>query len=427
MVKQLQVREEGRKEGISVLVAVLFIVGEIAGTGILAFPESMKGVGWFGPLAIAIGCLGGGYAGVLLGNSWLILETRDPSLQDVKTRNPYPLIGLTAAGRVGRATTTLTLIIMLFGSAVVQMLIFAETVHSLIPETSFLSLSFCKWIVLAGVVLLPFSLLGSPVDFWPVALFAMSSTTIACVLIVIAALLEDTTPAVAAVTADQQSAISLKSVLLGFSTIIFGYGGASALPTIQNDMRDKKGFSVAVMIAFGIMLTLYLPVSVIGYWKFGSAVKSNIVRNLTPSPLVTLIQCLITAHVFCAFLIQLNPVNLTIESMLSLDHSFNWKRCLSRSCIIALTILTGQAVPKFGKLLNLLGAFSVTMQSYILPAIFYFLICPSKSFVVRIALLLMVLLGTLIAISSSFFALMELFSPQAFTTPCFLCDCVVLD
>ena len=427
IVKGLDAEKAGKKNGIGVLVAVLFIVGEIAGTGMLAFPHAMKGIGWFGPLVIVIGCLGGGYAGVVLGKSWLILEDRDPALQKVTTRNPYSLIGFAAAGVTGRAMTTITLILMLFGSAVVQMLIFAETIQSLIPENHFVSISFCKWIILVGIILLPFSLLGSPVDFAPVAFFAMSSTTIASLLIVIAIFREDAVSLTESETAEHN--ISIKTVLLGISTIVFGYGGASVLPTIQNDMRDKRKFTGAVVFAFGLMMCLYVPVSAIGYWKFGDHVKSNIVRNLTPSPLVTVIECLVLAHVFCAFLIQLNPVNLTIESMLGLDHSFNWKRSVSRSFLITLAIFTGQAIPKFGKLLNLLGAVTVTMQSYILPAIFYYLLCPpaKSTLIAKTVLIGMIVMGVVISISSSFFALVELFHPDAFTRPCFICDCVKLD
>lgn len=434
--------------GINVITACLFIVGEIAGTGILAFPESFKGMGWFGAVVIFFGCIGACYAGVVLGKSWLILEERDPYLATTKTRDPYTVIGYSACGTIGRRWTTVTLIMMLFGSSCVQELVFAETMSSLIPDTE---LCFCEWIIIVGICLMPFSFLGSPVDFWPVAFFAMSSTSLACILIIIAIVtddgqtLEEASSNVISNTSfteplafeEPRSFITFKSVMLGISTIIFGYGGASVLPTIQNDMLDKKQFTKSIVSAFTLMLLLYLPVSSIGYWKFGAGVKANIIRNLEPSILVTCIEVLILGHVFCAFLIQINPVNLTLETLLGIPHSFNWKRCMSRTFIIFLSIMTGLTVPKFGKLLNFLGAFSVSLQSFVLPALFYAKLKQSEKTswyktlrecsITNLSLFLVAAFGIFIAFVSTIYSLIDLIHPDAFTQPCFMNACVKLD
>lgn len=88
-------------EGLGIVTACLFIVGEIAGTGILALPDAIKSCGWSGAIAIFIVCIAYGYAGVLLGECWNILELQDESLKTAKTRNAYSLIGQRAAGNVG--------------------------------------------------------------------------------------------------------------------------------------------------------------------------------------------------------------------------------------------------------------------------------------------------------------------------------------
>ena len=43
---------------------------------------------------------------------------------------------------------------------------------------------------------------------------------------------------------------SISSFFLGFSTILFSFGGASTFPTIQNDMTDKAKFKWSIVIAF---------------------------------------------------------------------------------------------------------------------------------------------------------------------------------
>ena len=429
------------QHGISAFTACLFIIGEIAGAGILVLPESFKGMGWFGVVVIIFGCLGAGYAGVVLAKSWLILEERSSELRNTKTRDPYTVIGYSACGAIGRRWTTVTLIMMLFGCCCVQLLVFAETISSLIPNNG---ICFCEWIVIVGLCLTPISFLGSPMDFSPVAFFAMSSSSIAFILIVVDILIQDESLKFDEDLAtkgklpveEAQTFITLKSFMLGISTILYAYSGASALPTIQNDMKNKKQFTKSIVSAFGLMLMLFLPVSAIGYWKFGSSVKTNIIRNLEPSPLVTCIEVLMLGHVFCAFLIQVNPINLTIESLLGIDHSFNWKRCTARTIVVILAVMTGLAVPKFAKLLNFIGSFSVSLQSFVLPALFYLkLKQPLKSgfsFLTpfswnNLVLVVIAVFGIFIAFVSTFYSLIDLFHPDAFSQPCFMNACVKLD
>ena len=209
----------GHLRGISVLTASLFMVGEIAGTGILAFPFSLLATSWYGLIIITSLCIMVAYVSILLGDSWLILQDKYLHNPKEKIRIPYALIGQYSTGSFGYYSTNFTLILMLFGSAVVQMLVCAETVSMLLKD--YISIPFCWWVPIVGVVLLPFSYLGSPVDFAPVAYFAMSSTACASVLIVIASLLE---PQVQEICPEPE--FSFRGVCLSIATIIFGFGGA---------------------------------------------------------------------------------------------------------------------------------------------------------------------------------------------------------
>ena len=47
---------------------------------------------------------------------------------------------------------------------------------------------------------------------------------------------------------------SISTFSLGFGAILFGFGGASVFPTIQNDMRDRSQFWKGVVIAFACKL-----------------------------------------------------------------------------------------------------------------------------------------------------------------------------
>lgn len=382
-------------------------------------PEALKFTGWFvGVSLMVLVCAASCGCGVLLGKCWLFLESREQSLQTTMTRNPYSLIGEKAFGRTGYVVSMISLVVQLFGGAVVQLLLFAEMMESLVQPIlqPAIHLSFCQWILVSALVLLPFSFFGSPVDFTPIAFFAMSSTTVAAFLIIVACFV---TPAD---FTDSQSdfRISPLTVLLGIGNMNFSFSGASCMPTIQNDMKRKRSFGTSVIVAYMILMMIYLPVSAVGYYKFGDRIQSNIVRNLSPSVLTTSIQGLLTAHVFCAYLILLNPVNLNLENFLAIQHSFNWQRCVSRTGMTALATLVALLVPKFGKLLNLVGASAVVFQSFILPAFFYIKLHDKQESKTRVFLYAIIIMALGTGIAASGAALHDLIDPSAFALPCFV-------
>lgn len=329
--------------GLSVLTACLFIVGEIAGTGILALPEAVKSCGWSGVIAIVIICISSAFTGVVLGKCWLILENRDETLKTIKTRNAYSLIGQRALGSTGKLLASSSQGIQLFGGSVVSLLLLAENIQRLTDALGF-HLTFCEWIVITGLILLPFTFAGSPVDFWPIAITAMSSTAIASILILVEVVRQKNlrnslhsndnlvhlydignnltafTMSIDSPSEPSDFVITAKSYLLGLSTMTYGFAGASAMPTIQNDMKNKSKFTIAVILAFILLLLIYLPVSIVGYAVYGDNLRSNVMRNLTNSPLVTITDVLIAIHVFSAYLILLNPVNLNVEHALNITH-----------------------------------------------------------------------------------------------------------
>lgn len=159
--------------------------------------------------------------------------------------------------------------------------------------------------------------------------------------------------------------------------------------------------------------------------------------------------------------------------------AFNFSRCFSRTTVSVVAIFVGLCIPKFGQLLNLVGASAVCLQSFILPCIFYYrlqsnpslgafnsisslssppstefnessytisshleststYICTSYSSITsriadvtnesklsmkfKVLLLILILLAITLAIIGSFYSLVDLFDPQAFTIPCFICN-----
>lgn len=407
------------KKGISLVTACLFIVGEIAGAGVLAMPQALMFTGWYlGIFLMLVTCAGSAVCGWMLGECWHIIERKDGNLETTKTRNPYSVIGFHAYGNWGSKVTTASLILTLFGGSIVLLLLSAEMVGSLIPN----DLGFGVWIIIIGLILMPLTFFGSPVDFSPVAFFAMSSTSVAALLILISCLTGN--PLTETQTSEYH--ISFMGVLVGIASMCFAFSGASAMPTIQNDMRNKKSFTKSVILAFAILILIYMPVAVVCYNRFGDATKSNIIRNLAPGALTTAIRALMTGHVLCAYLILMNPVNLNIENYFALPDSFSLFRCSSRVLLTLSAIFVGLSVPKFGKLLSLVGASAVVIQTYILPVLFYYRLKKSESTVsmkMKILLLVILVASVLTAVGATVSAIYDLLDPNAFTSPCYVASC----
>ena len=54
----------------------------------------------------------------------------------------------------------------LFGTAVVDLLLAAENIQSMIENNSGIDISFCYWLMILATLLLPLTWLGTPKDFW---------------------------------------------------------------------------------------------------------------------------------------------------------------------------------------------------------------------------------------------------------------------
>ncbi|KAI1288323.1 hypothetical protein HDE_09353 [Halotydeus destructor] len=359
--------------GMSLITASVFIVGEMAGSGILALPAAVSGTGWIGILIIAICCLAAGCSAVFLGKSWLIVEELYPEYRN-GDRDPYAIIGYKAIGEKTKIFVTINIVLQLFGVSVVFLLLSSELVFAVVSTTPYLStLQVCDWILILGLALIPFTWFGSPQDFPLVAFAAMGSTAVSVILVLVM-FAKEAEVGFGHVHYDVVNS-DAKSFFLSFGTIIFAFGGAATFPTFQNDMKDKSKFPAAVTFGFIMLLCFYLPIA------FGG-------------------------------------LSLIVVT---------WKRFVFRTTIGLIVILTGLSVPKFGKVLNLVGGSTISLTTFILPPIFYIALLKKKSkesghkvsiltIIVAVTITLMGITG---GIAATYSSLTDLFGPNAFTKPCF--------
>lgn len=410
------------RHGFSLGIAIVFIIGECAGSGVLALPRAMADMGWVSVGVMIACCLCSSYSGVFLGRCWIILEERWDEYQG-KVRYPYPAIGQRAVGNWMRYLVSFSVNCTLFGVATVYLLLCAQMVKSLLGF--YIELSFCYWILIFAAILAPLMWLGTPEDFWPSALGALLTTAVACVLLVINIVMDgklmEEPPTFPPAT--------FSSFFLSFGTILFTFGGAAAFPTFQNDMKDRSKFPTAVIVGFIGLLILYMPVSVTGYAIFGGAVDPNVVMSISRGPIRVTVDILLVGHFFFAFLILINPTTQEIEDFLKVPKTFNWKRCVVRVLVMCAVVFVAESIPQFGKILSLVGGSTVTLTSYIFPAYFYMKLCSMKHpdwpdrtipMYEKVYLIFSIIMGAIGGAIATYSAVRDIIESSSFSPPCYV-------
>lgn len=113
---------------------------------------------------------------------------------------------------------------------------------------------------------------------------------------------------------------------VAFGTILFSFGGASTFPTIQTDMKKSSRFPLSVFWAYLGVVSMYLPVTVLGFVAYGKDITSNILDSVgnnqhnTSTGMLDVVLALITLHLLFSFVIVVNPVSQQLEELLSIPQ-----------------------------------------------------------------------------------------------------------
>ena len=171
------------RPGLGVLTAAVLLAGEMAGSGVLALPGALLNTGGTtGLLLILFFSVNSCYSGTRLGLCWIMLEERYEEFRG-QVRDPYPAIGEKAAGKLGRIVSVVCITLTLYGGGCVFIVLISQLLSSLCEAAGF-HLSLCVWMVIVAGGLTPLTWMGTPKDFWPIAVGALVTTAVACVLIV---------------------------------------------------------------------------------------------------------------------------------------------------------------------------------------------------------------------------------------------------
>jgi vesicular inhibitory amino acid transporter len=177
-------------KGLSLATTAIFIIGEMTGTGILSLPKAVSQSDWTGIGLILGCCVLSAYCGIRLASCWILILSKNESFRQ-GVRDPFPVIAYEAAGRVGRYIVLVSSYLQLFGAGVIFILLASENVANILNNKF---LYFCDWTIIITCLMFPVSMLGTPKDFWPIAVGAMVCTAVACLCIFVQSMDQIVTP-----------------------------------------------------------------------------------------------------------------------------------------------------------------------------------------------------------------------------------------
>jgi len=379
----LKLTEEVKQGGLGVMTAAIFLAGEMAGSGVLALPAAMLGTGWPGLILIVLFTMNAGYSGTRLGLCWIMLEERFEEFRG-EVRDPYPTIGEKAIGKIGRIVSMVAISLTLYGGGCVFIVLIAQLLGSLLASAG-LELSLCLWMVIVAACLTPLTWMGTPKDFWPIAVGALITTCVACILIVVTCVIDGLKYEVGDISRinmlpnGTESASPMKyfpaptadGLFKAFGSIMFAFAGASTFPTIQADMKDRSKFNYSAVIAMGVLFLIYFPMASACYFSLGDHVTDNIVLAMSDGWERIVVEIMLLLHLVTAFPIILSPPTQFCEKLLNISSDFNWKRCAFRTLSVLGLLFIAETVPSFGSILDLVGASTVTLLTFVFPPLFY--------------------------------------------------------
>uniref|UniRef100_A0A914ERU7 Amino acid transporter transmembrane domain-containing protein n=1 Tax=Acrobeloides nanus TaxID=290746 RepID=A0A914ERU7_9BILA len=215
-----------RNTGLNWFVTGLFVVGDLAGGGLVALPTALIQSGF--------------YPGLIITVLMTFIVTYTAYLK------PYAEMGFRALGPRVKTLVSVCIDVTQFGIATVFLLLASKNIHDFLKAFFSANISFCVVILFVAIGLLPLTFLKSPNDFWWAVVLAMCTTSLAVIFICLGSLLDYDT----CEKYHKMPEFNIIDYFLALGTMLFAYGGHSAFPTIQHDMKRPDEFSKSAIMAF---------------------------------------------------------------------------------------------------------------------------------------------------------------------------------
>lgn len=379
-------------------------VNVLIGIGLFALPLGLKYSGWYlGIPMLVLFAVGTLFTAELLSKC---LDT-DPSLIS------YGDLGYASFGPLGRALISVLFSLDLLGAGVSLFILFGDSLNALFPEVSITSFKLLGFVIICPLSLVPLRVLSN------VSLMGITSTLGTIFIIFFCGIWKNTAPgSLHSPCHTNWWPESFKNFCLSIGLLSACWGGHAIFPNLKNDMRHPKAFKSCLKYTYLITSAADIGTAVFGFLMFGSGVDNEITKNILGTSgypkfvyyaisslmsIIPLAKTPLNSLPIVSLLDTITGINASNDapineedeqaieseyedltpknSQLSVANEQNKSTkaglisCLNKVIVNGLFLATSILYPDFDKILALLGAGLCFVICFILPCLFYMIMC----------------------------------------------------
>nr|CAD40981.2 OSJNBa0072F16.6 [Oryza sativa Japonica Group]CAH67081.1 OSIGBa0097P08.11 [Oryza sativa]CAH67449.1 H0219H12.6 [Oryza sativa] len=377
----------------------------LSGVGLLTVPYALSEGGWVSLALLAAVAAACWYTGILLCRC---MDADDA----IRT---YPDIGERAFGRTGRLLVSAFTYVELYLVATGFLILEGDNLDKLFPGARVtlgtVSLAGKRlFVVLVALVVAPTTWLRS----LGVLAYVSATGVFASVVIVLSVLWAAAVDGVGFSGRGTTTPLRIAGLPTALGLYIFCYGGHPMFPTLYTSMKRKSQFPKVYPYTHAHNTIDMLPaMAVLGYLMYGDGVLSQVTLNLPSARLSSKVAIYTTLlNPVTKYALVVTPIAAAVEERIR-GAAGKGARAVSvavRTLLVLSTVAVALALPFFADLMALVGSMLNVAVCMLLPCACYVRIfgAPSMSSVEAVAIGGILVLGSLVAVTGTYYSLMKI-------------------
>ncbi|XP_020538876.1 amino acid transporter AVT1I isoform X2 [Jatropha curcas] len=333
----------------------------LSGVGILSTPFAVSSGGWLSLSLLFVIAIAAFYSG-------LLIKRCMEADSDIRT---YPDIGERAFGNKGRILVSVFMYIELYLVATGFLILEGDNLQNLFPNMEVEVAGYHlggrqTFVIIVALIILPTVWL----DNLSILSYISASGVLASAIILVSIFWAGAFDGIG--FQQKGTMLNWDGIPTAVSLYAFCYCAHPVFPTLYTSMKKKHQFSNVLLICFVVCTFSYASMAIIGYLMFGSEVQSQITLNLPIGKLSSRVAIYTTlVNPISKYALMVTPiVTATKNWFASYCKNKPFNIFISTVFLIS-TVIVALAVPFFGYLMSLVGAFLSVTASVILPCLCY--------------------------------------------------------
>lgn len=339
------------------------------GVGMVGLPIAFAQAGW---LVSILGMIGGYivslYCGVILWRALNVYDRPIPTFMD---------LGQEVAGMPGKVVTAFSVYGTCMGASILFIILASDQFIVIFGDNVMDSK---LWALIFVCITIPFAGFKTLGHVAFVAVFGALASAVVYVVVMVQTIMEASSGTGLVgleTTTEIINTDNPMNIITAINTFIFSFGASVIFAESNMEMKNRNKFPLAVGMAYGVALVLYMSLSALCYAVYGrsllTAPGGSIIGVLPNNWATKMMAAMFLIHLLSAFLVLLNPVFRAIENATGSDNrspKMVW-RMSQRILLIGVCYFVAIAIPFFGQIMSLMGATTITLSSFVCPCWFY--------------------------------------------------------